>query len=631
MAQEIDLYALLKLYADKKHSAYIEVPGFLDYLKTYIKHHSGKQSEWNSATKFWAELSKLTEGGTCKLLTDTPERCIYMPRYYTDRIRDAYQSLETMILPFPSEESLGIHLREDEVRIIDGSHEFLQVYFDHPQDTIIKLTFSDTKIDAILVLASMIPKGLLEAALLKVKGYLQHQDNMDYIRYRLAPKLRGKENYLGNVLTQLSNEPMEFLETIEEAGESSYLFWLHFVTVIKHDIIEKYEPLTQDIAIIQAACIIEQFNNYYRGKIDKATDRIDALNDLKHHFEKAPYLYTLDEIIKFTNKNRTPLLELYSQEDLQAYLEAKTASKDNELPELLTLWGNNNEQWFVLRSRFFSLSVRLIIEVRPLVKQAMTERWLRLLKDFDSEPAMKNDEDFEKVLAYYTKEFIPPLAAMMHYKKLPFLYSENALTQESVPETLRLYNQGKASSLKDLLLLNQEELVADIRMTLPFWYSIPLVVRIRTFFKNFGKQPEPFIIKDASLKKGKHSNNAIAMMALPAKKDPILELEANLVPEGHTLDTYLTELQDRWNQLLDKQARENLAEDINALIRNRVRVTTRTLKSAQMTATQLDEMAADLMLQISDLNRLNEKNALQLYIKLDIIKLLQNKKNASPD
>ncbi|MDR3333480.1 MAG: hypothetical protein LBT13_01135 [Treponema sp.] len=576
-------------------------------------------------TKFWDELSKLTEAGTCKLLTDTPERRIYISQYYTDMIRDAYLSSDTMTHPFPSEESLGISLQAGDVRILNVDHELLSAYFADPQESllpIIKFTFTEPKFGSCLMLASMISRGLLEAALLKVKGYLQHQDNVDYVRYRLSPKLRGKENYLGNVLNQLSTEPLEFLDSIEEAGESSYLFWLHFCTLIKHDIIEKYEPLAQDIAIIQAAYLIEQCNNYYRGKMDKESDREAAIEDLSRHFEKAPYLYTIDEVIKFTNKSGIPLLEQYSREDLQAYLEAKTsASEDNKLPELLTFWGTNNEQWFVQKNRFFALSARLIIEIRPVVKQALTERWLAILKDYNSEPAMKDDEELESLLTSYIKELMPPLAAIMRYKKLPFLYTE-AAGRETAPESLRLFNKGMVSPMKEVLLINREKILAAIRITLPFWYSIPLLVRINAFFRHFGKKPQTFII-ERSLK---HKDSGPATTRISAdSQDPFYALESDLVPDGYTLDTYLTTLEDRWNQLLNKHARENLAEDINSLIRNRVRLANRSLKPTSITAERLDEMASELMLQIADLNRLNEKNALQLYIKLDILKLLQKK------
>jgi hypothetical protein len=614
---------LLKLYADKTHTPYIQVPVFLDYLKTYIKHHAGKQSDWNNLTKFWDELSKLTETGTCKLLTDTPERRIYISQYYTDRIRDAYQSSDTMTHPFPSEESLGISLQAGDVRILNVDNELLSVYFEDPQESllpIIKLAFAEPKFGSCLILAPMIPRGLLEAALFKVKGYLQHQDNVDYVRYRLSPKLRGKENYLGNVLNQLSTEPIEFLDSIEEAGESSYLFWLHFCTLIKHDVIEKYEPLTQDIAIIQAAYLIEQCNNYYRGKMDKESAKAAAIEDLRRHFDKAPYLYTIDEVIKFTNRSGITLLEQYSKEDLQAYLEAKTSVReDKKLPELLTFWGTNNEQWLVQKNRFCALSARLIIEIRPVVKQALTERWLTILKDYNSEPAMNDDEELEGLLTSYIKELMPPLAAIMRYKKLSLLYTE-AAGRETVPESLRLFNKGMVSPMKEVLLINREEILAAIRITLPFWYSIPLLVKINAFFKHRGKKYQPFIIQP------QHKDSGPGTTRISAEsQDPIYALEADLVPDGYTLDTYLTALEDRWNQLLNKQSRENLAEDINSLIRNRVRLANRSLKPTSITAERLDEMASELMLQIADLNRLNEKNALQLYIKLDILKLLQKK------
>jgi hypothetical protein len=84
MAQTTDLYSILKAYANKNNSPYIDIDSFLTFLKKYSSHKAAEQPEWakwttDTGLKFWSEMAPLAESEKCVLLSDTPEGRIYIP------------------------------------------------------------------------------------------------------------------------------------------------------------------------------------------------------------------------------------------------------------------------------------------------------------------------------------------------------------------------------------------------------------------------------------------------------------------------------------------------------------------------------------------------------------------------
>jgi hypothetical protein len=60
-----------------------------------------------------------------------------------------------------------------------------------------------------------------------------------------------------------------------------------------------------------------------------------------------------------------------------------------------------------------------------------------------------------------------------------------------------------------------------------------------------------------------------------------------MLPAGATLDVYLDELEEKWNRIINPQAKKNLTEDVNSLIRDYLRKTARTLRAATFTSERI--------------------------------------------
>jgi hypothetical protein len=322
MAQRTDLFSILISYANKNNSPYIDIAQFLE---RYAKKVSAEQPEWLKWTndinvKFWAEMSPLAEQGKCELLADTAEGRVYIAHFYLNLLENVYRDIDEQAgMPFPSEESLRIILPENQIRPMSAEYD-LAGYLAEPQDSdipVLKLLFPEDSGSA-LVLASMVPRKLAETAIMKIRNYLRRYGNKEYAIHKLAPQLQGKESVPANQIDQVLLRPLECFTAIAEGSELTYLFWAHFCVLVKADIKRKKERLGDEIAAMQSVYIIEAINNYYRALAVKRREAEIAFNNLETLLTKPPYLFNMDQILKFTSTKGVLLLGQYTAEDLEA-------------------------------------------------------------------------------------------------------------------------------------------------------------------------------------------------------------------------------------------------------------------------------------------------------------------------
>jgi hypothetical protein len=652
MAQTTDLYPILKAYANKNNSPYINIEEFIAFLENWAVRKAPEQPEWTKWTgetgvKFWSEMGGLVESGRCALLADTPEGRIYMPHLYVDLLKEAYHAIDnTADIPFPGEDSLRISVPEDQVRILKVETD-LGPFFEDRRDpsgmpvslkkpgasedekaaenasalpAIIKLIFPEGYGSA-LTLAPMIPKRLMESALLKIRHYLKTHGNREYALHKLSPQLQGREKYIREILDQIAIRPLDCLTAMESYSDFAWLFWGHFCALAKSDIKKKKETLSEDLAAIQAVFIIETCNSHYKARAVKQREREMAFRALELRMEKPPFYYTTDEIIKFTNDKGLSLIGLYAPEELDGYIKKRITENENDkLPGWLILQGKKGERWYIKKEKYLPLCASLIADTRPLIRKEITKRWTKLIRSFRSEAAMETDDDFNRLLKSCTTLLNPALMALLEDQKLLFVYEEAERAQETILPSSRIFKRGSLIPMSDLYGVRRKELLGDARLMLPFWYSVPILAAIIAFFKNLGKkrrakkQLEDELALEEEMEGGEKDAADIQIIAR--------NIASQLVPLGQNLDDYLKEVESRWIRLLDKKARQNLVEDVNALVRDNLRHAVRLHKHKKISPEGLAEIAADLIAHTPALRSLSAQESLLLYLELYMTKLL---------
>ncbi|MCL2007237.1 MAG: hypothetical protein FWG77_04040 [Treponema sp.] len=630
MAYTADLYSILVGYVDKNNSPYIEVNTILDYLAKSARPLSLSNPDWKKwedqverEENFWSELSALIENGRCERITSGGNIFIYMPHYcirllekiYTDPDEDASS-------PFPSENSLGFVVPENQAVFLNSDKDLIGMLDDAIQADIpiIKIAFSEG-FGSALVLSKMLPRRMAEVALLKIREYLRRSGNKEYALRKLALLLKCNENYLQDLLEQIVAKPIDAFSEIERGRDLASHFWAHFSYLVKNDIRKKAEILSMDIAAFQAFSIISAISGYYKARAVKLVEAENALKEVEANLAKPPYFYTMDQIIKFTGPKGETLLGQFSTDQLENWIKSKaTESKNGELPELFILPGTaKNARSFVLKEKMLPLVLRLLVEAQVQVKNAIFKRWSTLLLEFEREPAMESEKEFEKFLPKITEKQCPMLMSILMDPRIILIAEEQE--RKSVAISAKLFNKGQLLPYSVLLLLRRRDLLYDAKRTLPFWYTIPLIANIIFFFKGIFGQGKP----GGSGRDGSDDSRISAGKNLPEDiKAAAKELSYSLTPVGNTHDQYMRELQDRWCLLLDKQARDHLVEDVHALARDNVRHAIKVNKHFRPSYDSVRQIAWNVVSLNTTLSTLSTKDALLLYLELYILDLLGN-------
>jgi hypothetical protein len=210
--------------------------------------------------------------------------------------------------------------------------------------------------------------------------------------------------------------------------------------------------------------------------------------------------------------------------------------------------------------------------------------------------------------------------ALLEDPKLLFVYEELERTQGLIPASSRIFKSGKLIPMNALYVIRRRDLLTDAKILLPFWYSIPILTAIVAFFKNLGKKKRRGKEVDEDIKVEEETGGE----GIDARdiQNAARDIEVALVPQGQTLDEYLAELEARWIRLLNKQARQDLVEDVKSLVRDHLRQTIRIQKKKKISREGLSEMASALISRTPALRGLGGQDSLHLYMELYMVKLL---------
>jgi len=630
MAPETDLYSILVVYANKNNSPYIEIDAFLDYLEKSAKKFSKDNPDWikwtvDKSVKFWSEMTALVDNGKCELQSDSETRKVYLSSYYPEKIREAYELVdENASLPLPSEESLGISCPENQVKHLNTDYDILSVLAKPGNNnaSILKIGFPDD-FGFALVLPGMIPQQLTEIALLKVRNYLRRQGNKEYFYRKIVSQMQGKEALLKDQIEQVLFKPVDQYMAITEGKEFTSAFWTHLCGLIKNDIKKKNEKLSMDFSIFQAVYIIEIISGHFRSLAIKRQEAETAFSNLESQLAKPPYLYTMDQILKFPGPGGGLLLGQYTSEELSEWIKRQiTESKNNELPALLVMKiKNKDDQFFLLKEKMMLLCTRLLHDGQILIKRAIIKQWSRLILEFKTEPAMSDDSAFEKILASTAEKLCPELMSVLADPKLLVVYQEMDRKENGIPSDMKIFYEGKLLPYSSVFLIRRKEILLEAKFTLPFWYSLPIIPGLIKFFSNLFKKN----------KKGARQPLGESEQLTPEETDHAAgirmaaeEIEFEIVPPGYTIDSYLDELANRWSRLIDRQARENLIEDAKFLARDQLRRHLKINKRFEPTREELSQMAYNMVTYNTALSSLRAKDSLILFMELYMVKLLLN-------
>jgi hypothetical protein len=626
-----DLLLLLGAYAIKHNSAVIITDSFIQSVTAAVLQ---KKANIPGIKSFFDDTKNKIHKTLDALIKDElvfkedgSKKNIYIPSFYSGKICEAYEHIDTSIeTPLPNDTSLSIYnLQKHHIRHIDVLNNFSSYINKRDEDNkmeIIRLVFFEGYGSALAV-SGLLPRKMLQIAMFKLRDYLYRYGNTDFFLEKLKSYFPGKEALVGDYFKNITATPEKSMETIMTGNNFSTSFWSSLFGIVKSEL-QYQETLSgertmRDVALYQACTIILACNNYYTTIALNERDKALFFSAIDEEMGKPPYYYTFDEIKNFKSYQGQDVLHGSSVQELTAYIKKKIKpGGNNEMPSIFVFHGPNSEIWYAQKNKIINLCARLIAEASPLFKKCIEDRWRKMIKNYYTENTMRDDFVFEELIRDLALDSMPHLSPILREPKLEFVLDE--LKTNGEPFLLELFNYGEPLPFRKILGLERETILFTIRASLPIRFSVRFIVKIIGFFKHGTKSELIF-------KKKRKPNKAAK--ANPGERDndnpAIDDLVAGLLPQGETVESELDTLAEKWNQLIDKSAREMLRKDVNEIINASLSFEQKTLKFGNLTVSILEDIAGALIVANDVLNSIHDKKALQSYITLTMLKLMKSR------
>jgi len=639
MATPTELSVLLRLYTSKLDSPTISIADFCEYLQKYARHYIQDAPDLvkyldDTVSTVTKELEILETASKVVLSTDNKgKKNVFVPYFYIDRMIQRYRDLDDHPeIPFPLASEIPSGFPPSILKPVYITSDFLALMEngDRTNAYLNQLIFPDETPPAIFP-GSISPEKLLVLSMSKIRLFLHKDESRDYIQKRMMVANPGKELSIKNHLVQFQTRPTESLRSLKHSGEA-FLFWSFMCSFIRQDYSKKNEKTPEENSLLQAVYITEYLNNYYKNKAQQDLQRETALKNLELCFQKPPYYFDMESIMRFVDSRGVPLLGQYKNTDLESYIKEKTTEAGfDTLSYMLVFKTEQRNRFFVLKEKVYPLVLRLSNESRKIIKDVITHEWYQLLSSYRQEEAMKNQQDFERKVESVCRKSAPILHAVLNASFIALLSLENGGKNTEEPNGFKMFDHGRLLSYSELLMLNRQELLTDTRILLPFWYTVPIISAIFAFFhrppkqKTTARPPSKSIDKknenDESGKGGDASDRKQQRKA--ELKKAVSIIEKKLVPADSTLAAEIKTQRDIWNRTLDPQGKVNLTEDVNSLIRDYIRRILKTLKASTFDLARVENLANTLV-DTPGLVKIKNRDALLAYVELYILHLIRN-------
>jgi hypothetical protein len=672
------LLHLLRIYTANHRSARVDRLEFINFVKNYAGKYTLKYPQMESFVERTegmvnTYLRVLTERGLCSLEKEGQEdRWIFFSRYFIEALHKAYKAIEAKPeLPFPAADDLKITIPEHLITELNIKTDFVSALgeLQTEKTQILRVTFPQL-VNSLLVTSDLVERKLMELAVHKLRVYLESKNNATYIAHRLHPALRGNERALRDMISAVMTKPGRAVGTLLEPSDFSFRFWAHFANLVLQEHKDIAEKTLEEHAFCQAAFLIGFYNVHYRGRQQKENEKSALLKKFETQFHKYPYAYTLKDLYNLRDTKGVPLLRQNTKDAFLEYLESKTKTESYEtLPELVQLKTVHGKNYYVHKDLIVPLFVKMLHEQSREIKDYYVEEWVRLLKENKRIMAMSEDQEFARDLDITLKNRAPFLYSLLNYSLL-YLAKEQGKINYDMARTMDQVldaKKGQLQPLPKILGLSRKDVMDDAKLRVPIWRRLTIFRGLFYFFQNifrgirktWGKSrkrsgtskpgaPQPGtpppgtpksetpratvsasafssesggIADGTAAQVGSTTLRPVTSQQLAAYRRAIGGLKEQFVGSDKTISDSLSELMEKWNPLYDPQARKNLVEDVNAMVRDYLRNIRRTFRITPPDATRIRSLAEKLAANKS-FARIKRKDYFTRYLEIYMIKLL---------
>lgn len=630
MATTSNLSSIIRFYAEKQKSPFIDLKEFCAYIKKYAEHHVEEQAELvkylgDPASTVVAELQGLSDKHLVSVITSNNKKTIVSITFFSVKYANQYKEImknESVPYPIITDFPKQFPLNALEHKI---STQYITSLIEKDNSKSPLLYIMDFTRDLPpLIMPACVPMNvLIDTAQQKVRKILKKDEFHDYFLKKLRSTNPTKEISIRNFYSHfIDTENFQFADFSD--GDDYYI-WNQTLYYIRQDFEKIQDRTIEDINILQAVQILEIHSSYLKEKFQTKQKRDEALKELETSLAKSPYFYSMNQILKFQDQNGRLLYGKYSEEDLKEFLQTKTTEGEaNELPPLLVFKVESGTRYYVYKRKVIQVVVRLCNEAHDSIEQEIENKWYKSLLDYIRLPEMSDSEEFENLLHDLVEKNSPILHSLLNANFMTLLSYEK--DDDETLEGFHLFVDGHLLSYSELLMLKNSKIYQNAKARLPFIYTIPLISWLLSLFNSKKKNKNKPVNKPSEINFDEEPSEKPA--AKPVNKTEALakqakEISKDLIPEGSTLDRELNFLTKQWNKMISKDAYNNLTEDVNSLIRDYTRRVVKTLTASSFTKERVENLAKTLV-NTPNMQKIKEEKALTEYVTLYILRLVSN-------
>ena len=626
MSTTSNLGTILRFYANRQESAFINYRDFCEYIKKYSARHLEEQPELikymeSPESILYSELKGLSEKKEVYLLNfDTNKATIAVTSHFSVVYANKYKEILTNhTIPFPLIADLPKLLPHDAIE--KESAENLIPKLSENQNLkspVLHGIILPRDIPSILLPECVPINFLTRAATAKIRNMLKKDEYHDYFQKKLRIANPGKElasqTFYSKFLQQSDSVDHKF-----DLASDYFYFWSQLCYFIRQDFEKVKDRTSEDTNILQSVAISEIHMMYLKTKANKEQNKQQALHELQEALLRPPYFYSMDTILKLKDSKGALLYGQYNEDDLKDFLrKLTTESVNSELPLLLVLKTDSGNRYFISKQKVFQLVVRLTNEAHDVIEKRITNKWFNALSNYEKLPEMKDNKLFEKLLEKEVKINSPVLHSLLNANFLTLLNYEFDHNMEQ--NNFNIFSGGQLLPYSELLMIKNSTILSNAKTMLPFWYTIPIISWIIGFFAKKSqetpqKEEKQEIRNDIEPTRKLSKKEAIAQNAK--------EIISTLVPEGSTIDRELDSYEKQWNKLITKEAHLQLTEDVNALIRDYMRKVIKTISASTFTTERVQSLA-EALVKTPNMQKIKDEDALYMYVQLFILRLVTN-------
>ena len=636
MATSSNLSSIIRFYAEKQKSPFIDLREFCTWIKKYAEHHVEEQAELvkylgDPTGTVTAELAGLEEKHLAAVIPNGNKKMILSIAYFSLKYATLYKELtKNEGIPYPVDTDLP---KKFPTNILErkNANEYIGQNIDKEpskSQSLYVLVFA-RELPPLLLPACVPIKVLIESAQMKIRKILKKEEYHDYFLKKLRSANPSKEISVKNFYSSFVDK--DYTGYIDMTDGDQYYLWNQLCYFVRQDFEKIQDRTSDDTSLLQAISISEIHSTYLKEKFQTDRKREEALKELESNLGAPPYFFSTPQILKFQDKKGKLLFGQYSEDDLkETLLKLSTESEDNTLPKLVVFKVASGTRYYIYKNKVISLIVRLCNEAHDSIKEILVNSWEQALLEYTRLPEMSDRMKFETKLEKLIEENSPVLYALLNANFITLLAAEKNLDDSL--QTFQLFVDGRLLPYSELLMLRSEDVMADAKLRLPFIYTIPLISWIIGLFRSHKIEKEK---KKAAAEKAKHEvadpmeilenseDNKSKKSRHEAVAEKAKEIAAEYVPEGSTVDRELNFLTKQWNRMISKEAYNNLTEDVNSLIRDYTRRVCNTLTAQTFTKDRIENLA-DALVRTPNMQKITEQRALTDYVRLYMIRLLSN-------